>query len=199
MAADLDGGFGAFVRTHADAVYSAALRLSASRADADDLAQETFVRAYRSLRRFDAARVRALEPRAWLLTITVNLWRNGLRDAARRPPRAGGTPAQAVADAAPGPEEAAESSEQARALAALLGELPVHLRGPVVLRHVVGLSYAETAAVLRCPEGTAKANVARGLARLRQMAAAETPAPRAGSARAAARRGVKPRARKESR
>jgi len=197
LAADVDGGFDAFVRAHAGAVYSAALRLSGSRADADDLAQETFVRAYRSLRRFDPSRVRALEPRAWLLTITMNLWRNGLRDAARRPPRAGGAPGRALPDPAPGPEEAAESSEQARALVTLLGELPAHLRGPVVLRHVVGLSYAETAAALRCPQGTAKANVARALARLR-LAAAEGrprragPAPRPG-------RAVAPRARKESR
>ena len=194
LAADVDGGFDAFVRAHAGAVYSAALRLSGSRADADDLAQETFVRAYRSLRRFDAARVRALEPRAWLLAITMNLWRNGLRDAARRPPRAGADPGRAVADRAPGPEESAESSEQSRALVALLGELPVHLRGPVVLRHVVGLSYAETAAALRCPQGTAKANVARGLARLRALAAHRATQPRATQPRA-----TQPRARKEAR
>ena len=54
-------GTAAFVRAHAGAVYSTALRLSGSRADADDLAQETFVRAYRALRRFDAERV--LRPR----------------------------------------------------------------------------------------------------------------------------------------
>ena len=170
LAADLDSGYGAFVRSHSAAVYSTARRLTNSAADADDLAQETFVRAYRALRRFDRARVRALEPRAWLLTITVNTWRNGLRDAARRPRRARAEPGPHLPDGAPGPEEAAESSEQGRALARLLAELPAHLRAPVVLRHVVGLSYAETAAVLRCPQGTAKANVARGLARLRVLA-----------------------------
>ena len=63
LADDLDAGYGAFVRAHADAVYSAALRLSGSRAEADDLAQETFIRAYRALRRFDADRVQALDRR----------------------------------------------------------------------------------------------------------------------------------------
>ena len=57
LADDLDAGYGAFVRAHSGAVYSTALRLSGSRAEADDLAQETFVRAYRALRGFDADRV----------------------------------------------------------------------------------------------------------------------------------------------
>jgi RNA polymerase sigma-70 factor (ECF subfamily) len=63
---------------------------------------------------------------------------------------------------------------------ALLGELPEHHRVPVVLRHVVGLSYGEISSVLDCPVGTAKANVARGLDRLRVVAAAAAtePSPR---------------------
>ena len=58
-----------------------------------------------------------------------------------------------------------------RFLVGLLTALPEHHRVPVVLRHVVGLSYAEIASVLDCPVGTAKANVARGLDRLRALAA----------------------------
>ena len=177
LADDLDAGFGAFVRAHSGPVYSTALRLSGSRAEADDLAQETFVRAYRSLRRFDAERVCALESRPWLLTITLNLWRNRLRHAARRPREAQGVPGAEVVDPRPGPEVAAEESEASRALVGLLGQLPEHHRVPVVLRHVGGLSYAEIASTLGCPEGTAKANVARGLKRLRELAGA-TPHPR---------------------
>lgn len=85
LAGDLEAGYPAFVRAHADAVYTTALRLSGSRAEADDLAQETFIRAYKALRGFEADRVLALESRAWLLTICLNLWRNALRHAARRP------------------------------------------------------------------------------------------------------------------
>jgi RNA polymerase sigma-70 factor, ECF subfamily len=108
-------------------------------------------------------------------------------------------PASPPGRGCPGPQEAAETSEQAAALAALVAQLPVHLRGPVVLRHVVGLSYAETAAALRCPEGTAKANVARGLARLRQLATSEAASPRDPAPRAETRRSAPRRARKESR
>jgi len=173
LADDLDAGYGAFVRAHSAAVYSAALRLSGSRSEADDLAQETFVRAYRALRRFDAERVLTLESRAWLLTITLNLWRNSLRRAARRP-RQTEARHHDVADPGPGPEAAAERTAEGRVLVGLLRELPEHHRVPVVLRHVVGLSYAEISSVLECPVGTAKANVARGLDRLRALAGTNT-------------------------
>jgi len=173
LAGDLESGYGAFVRAHADDVYSAALRLSGSRADADDIAQETFVRAYRALRRFDAERLRSLEARPWLHTITLNLWRNRLRAAARRPRTAPGDRHGDVADGRPGPEDAAVAGEASRALVRLLAQLPEHQRVPVVLRHVVGLSYAELATVLACPVGTAKANVARGLDRLRVLGRAD--------------------------
>ncbi len=178
LAEDLEAGFAAFVRAHSGPVYSTALRLSGSRADADDLAQETFVRAYGALRRFDAERVLALESRPWLLTITLNLWRNRLRGAARRPREAHAVPGVPVVDRRPGPEERAEESEASRALVALLAELPEHQRVPVVLRHVVGLSYAEIASTVGCPVGTAKANVSRGLERLRALAGAGAPRPR---------------------
>ena len=181
LADDLDAGFGAFVRSHSTAVYSTALRLSGSRTEADDLAQETFVRAYRALRRFDTERVLALESRAWLLTITVNLWRNTLRRASRRPQQTGASHPD-VADRRPGPEAAAEDSADSALLVGLLRELPEHHRVPVVLRHVVGLSYAEIATVLECPVGTAKANVSRGLGRLRANAAAVPGAARAAGA-----------------
>lgn len=177
LADDLDAGFAAFVRAHSTAVYSTALRLSGSRAEADDLAQETFIRAFTALRRFDAERVLLLESRPWLLTITLNLWRNSLRRASRRPRET--TRSFDVADRRRGPEGAAEDSADSQRLVALLRELPEHHRVPVVLRHVVGLSYAEISSVLECPVGTAKANVARGLDRLRALAA---PTPASGDA-----------------
>ncbi len=175
LARDLDTGYEAFVRAHAATVFSTALRLSGSRAEADDLAQETFVRAYRALGRFEADQVRTLESRPWLATITLNLWRNHLRRAGRRPREAGAHGAPDVADPRPGPEAAAEASEEADVLVGLLGMLPEHHRVPVVLRHVGGLSYAEIASVLGCPAGTAKANVARGLHSLRALYRKEAP------------------------
>jgi RNA polymerase sigma factor (sigma-70 family) len=173
LAGDLETGYEAFVRAHASAVYSTALRLSGSRAEADDLAQETFVRAYRALEKFDAERVRTLVSRPWLLTITLNLWRNRLRRAARRP-RQAVVPHPEVRDPRPGPEAAAIAAEESALLVGLLAQLPEHHRVPVVLRHVAGLSYAEISSTLECPVGTAKANVARGLDRLRALASAPT-------------------------
>lgn len=175
LAGDLDTGYGAFVRAHSGAVYSAALRLSGSSVEADDLAQETFVRAYRALQGYDPDRVRALESRAWLLTITLNLWRNHVRRASRRP-REAGSVVPDVPDPRPGPEASAEAMAQSGVLVGLLRDLPERHRVPVVLRYVVGLSYAEIASVLDCPVGTAKANVARGLDRLRTLACS-SPAP----------------------
>jgi RNA polymerase sigma factor (sigma-70 family) len=169
LAADVDRAYPHFVRIHAGTVYSAALRLSRSPADAEDLAQETFVRAYRALRRLGPDRVRTLQARAWLLTITLNLWRNHQRGVARRPRQVEQDRVLATADSAPGPDAVVEADEAARALASLLDALPERQRLSVVLRHVVGLSYLEIAAVLSCPVGTAKANVARGVTSLRQL------------------------------
>ena len=182
LAADLEDAYPALVRAHADAVYGAALRLSGSPADADDIAQETFVRAYRALRRYDVARRRTLHVRPWLLTITVNLWRNERRRAARRPVTvatavhngARAAPGLDPPDAGPGPEDRALATDAGRALAALLLRLPPHHRAPLVLHHVAGLTYPEVATTLRCPVGTAKANAARGLERLRALATTPT-------------------------
>ena len=170
LSVDLDGGYGDFVRVHADAVYSAALRLSPCRADAEDIAQETFVRAYGALRRYEPERVRSLQARPWLLAITLNLWRNAVRSASRRPVVPDADAGADVADGSPGPDAAAEDAEEARYLTELLRALPEHQRVPVVLHHVAGLTHTEIATVLECPVGTAKANVARGTKRLRDMA-----------------------------
>jgi RNA polymerase sigma factor (sigma-70 family) len=167
LAEDLDAGFAELVRGHQQVVYAVALRVSGRPQDAEDLAAEAFLRAYRALRGYDAGRIAALRPRAWLCTIVLNTWRNAVRDAARRPRQA---PLAELADppaAGPGVAEQAEANEGLRALAALVAELPEAQRVAVVLRHVVGLSTTEVAAAMGCPEGTAKSHISRGLRRLR--------------------------------
>jgi RNA polymerase sigma-70 factor (ECF subfamily) len=167
LAKDLDDGFAVLVRHEERVVYSVALRVTGTHQDAEDLAAETFLRAYRALRGFSSDRVRELRPRPWLLTITINTWRNTLRDRARRPatvltadlPECG-------ADGA-GVEQLAERAEVQRELGALLARLPAPQRAAVVLRHVAGMSICEVAEALGCPEGTAKSHVSRGLAALR--------------------------------
>ena len=74
-----------------------------------------------------------------------------------------------VVDGREGPEDQAQRHDGQARLGGLLTELPDTQRTAVVLRHVVGLPYAELAAVLGCPEGTAKSHVSRGLDRLRAL------------------------------
>lgn len=166
-ATDVEAAFGAIVTTYAPAVYTTARRISAQPVDAEDLAAETFVRAYAALSGYAPDRIRALRLRPWLLTITLNLWRNGLRQASRRPALVPLDPGTPPPDAAAGPEQAALANEGAERLGYLLACLPERQRVAVVLRHVVGLPYADIAEVLGCKEGTAKSDVSRGLAALR--------------------------------
>ncbi|HEY2190700.1 MAG TPA: RNA polymerase sigma factor [Actinomycetospora sp.] len=165
---DLDDGFAELVRTYQGLVFAVALRTTAHRADAEDLAAEALLRAYRSLADRDRTWLHGLAPRPWLLTIVVNTRRNQVRDAARRPRTDGATvPDEPV----PGPsvEERAEHTETTGQLAALLARLPETQRAAVVLRHVTDLPLSEVAEVLGCPVGTAKSHVSRGLARLRTL------------------------------
>lgn len=170
LATDLDDTFESFVRSHQDRVFSIALRLAGHRQDAEEIAQDAFVRAYHALRRYDAERIRALELRPWLATIVINLCRNRAR--ARRPVHvpidgSDGTPVGLPDDPSASPPAAAERREAAGHWAGLLAALPETYRVVVVLRHVDGLSYPEMAQALARPEGTIKAQVHRGLSLLR--------------------------------
>jgi RNA polymerase sigma-70 factor, ECF subfamily len=173
LASDLDGSFRALVATHEDRLYTIAVRLLGDHRDAEEVAQDAFVRAYRAMSGYDADRIRQLRLRPWLAAIVVNLSRNRRRRLDERTPplqlepivEAGGEPPGS--DDRASPHARAAGRETLRTLAAALAELPPGPRAAVVLRHVDGLSVAETAAALDRPEGTVKAQVSRGLAQLR--------------------------------
>lgn len=167
LVADLDSGFADVVRAYEGLVYSVALRLSIRPADAEDLAAEAFLHAYRALRSYEPERIATLALRPWLLTIVRNLARNSARDAARRPaPPPAFEPAEPPTGE-PGVEEQVERGEEQRELGARLARLPEPQRVAVVLRHVVGLPTSEVAEIMGCPDGTAKSHIWRGLQRLR--------------------------------
>ena len=190
LAADLDGAFPDLVTAHQDRLYSIALRFLGEARDAEEVAQDAFVRAYRAIDGYEAERIRALRLRPWLAAIVVNLARNRRRRVSDRTPPlqlepivAGGfDPPTSEAGAAP--HDRAARRETLRTLAAALLELPPGPRAAVVLRHVDGLSVAEVASVLERPEGTIKAQVSRGLAQLRHHLANEPDLGRPGDAMA---------------
>ena len=173
LAEDVDGSFEALVLAHQDRLYSIALRMLGDPRDAEEAAQDAFVRAHRALSGYDPARIRELRLRPWLATIVLNLCRSRLT---RRPATArssvsldGPLPGdlEPRTDEAHGPVATSAARAAEAEWAELLLSLPPAYRSAVVLRHVDGLSYPELATALDRPEGTVKAQVHRGLALLR--------------------------------
>jgi RNA polymerase sigma-70 factor, ECF subfamily len=172
LAKDLDGSFPALVDAHASRLYTIAHRALGVDADAEEVAQDTLVRAHEALSTYEPERIRSLRLRPWLATIAVNLARNRRRRLSDRHPATSLQPLVEAGIEPPAPDIAspaavAERRELRRGLAAALLALSPAVRDAIVLRHVDGLSVAETAAALGRPEGTIKAQVHRGLAQLR--------------------------------
>lgn len=195
---DLDAGFAELMREYQQLVHTIALRVCGHHTDAEDLAAEVFLRAYRALRGYSAARIGELRPRPWLVTITLNMGRNTARDRGRRPLQV--TLEDFVERSPQGDafDEVAAGLDRRRALAELTACLPEQQRVAVLLRHLCELSSAEVAEVLGCPEGTVRSHVSRGLVRLRGLLAERYPALVAGDRPGAAKTPVA-RTRREER
>lgn len=177
LADDLDGAFEPLVRAHQDRLFTIALRALGNWAEAEDVAQEAFVRAYRALTGWDAARIGELRLSAWLATIVVNLARNRGRGGTAAVRRRSLTLLDEVDHPSAGPTDTPHDElarrETTAAWAARLLSLPERYRLPIVLRHVDGLAYDDIAAALGRPVGTVKAQVHRGLVLLRAALEAE--------------------------
>jgi RNA polymerase sigma-70 factor (ECF subfamily) len=158
-----EGVFERMVQEHQHRVYALSYALTGNRMDAEEVAQDTFLRAYRALVTYSPERVRDLKQRAWLHQIAVNVFRNRHRGVRPRLVELNGS----EPDHGAGPEEGAMRRAEIDELAARVACLPSRYREAVVLRHVQDLSYAEVADALGQPVGTVKANVHRGLKLLR--------------------------------
>jgi RNA polymerase sigma-70 factor (ECF subfamily) len=189
LSRDLESAFPALVEQHQDRLYSIALRLLGDRRDAEEVAQDALVRAFRAIAGYPGERTSALRLRPWLASIAVNLARNRRRRFDDRQPPSQLEPMlevgfDLVAEGRARPESAADRHETQRELAAALLRLTPAVRAAIVLRHVDGLSVAEVAEALGKPEGTIKAQVHRGLRELRvhletaDVQVASTTAPR---------------------
>jgi RNA polymerase sigma-70 factor (ECF subfamily) len=163
MAAGGDrGAFDALVTRHREAVYRLCWSAAGNHADADDAAQETFVRAWRALPSYDASRPFA----PWLRKIAWNCGLSARRDGgAGLPVVPEGTAPEAV-EPGPGPEEAASSKEERARVAGAMASLPPELRTVMVLRAVEGLSYAEIGETAGIPAGTVMSRLSRARGRL---------------------------------
>ena len=143
-------------------VYGLCVRLLNHRHDAEDVAQEVFLRVFRSLRRWD--RTRPLRP--WIMGITVNRCRTWLTQRARRP-----EPVDYLQDTAPTPS-AGDAAELLSEIQAARNQLRPEYRCVFVMFHEQGLPYEEIATALSRPVGTIKTWLHRArlevLERLRQ-------------------------------
>ena len=126
------------------------------RDSADDLTQETYLRAFGSLHRFEGRS----SVRTWLLAVARRVCADALRARRRRPSLAGVDPVDV--EVADGTDRVGESA----AVGDLLARLDADRREAFVFTQVVGLSYAEAAEVAGCPVGTIRSRVARARADL---------------------------------
>jgi len=151
---------------HQDRVFAFSYSMTGIRAEAEDVAQEVFLRAWRALREWEPERVAALNARAWLCKIALNVVRNRVRAAGSRPPLAA---TDAALMMVPASGRAPESAVETEWLAARVASLPPAQREAVVLVSVQGYPYADAAELVGRPVNTVKSDVHRGLAALRQM------------------------------
>lgn len=170
LADDLDQAFPELVTDHQGLVFGVAVRVIGD-SNAEDVAQEVFVRAYRALRRYPAARVREMRLRPWLARMTLNQARNALRG--RRDHVDIADVAESRQSNEPGPAQLVQRAEEQSMWRRLLDGLPARYRLAVALRHVDDLSYAEIAETLGRPLGSVKSDVHRGIALLRAAYDAE--------------------------
>jgi RNA polymerase sigma factor (sigma-70 family) len=155
--------FERMVHEHQDRLYALGYALTGNRHDAEEVAQDTLLRAYRAMLTYPSQRLRDLKQRPWLHKIAVNVARNRYRGLRPRLVELNGS----EQDVAPGPEAHAVHRAQMDGVVASLAALPVRYREAVVLRFVQELSYGEVAEVLGLPVGTVKSNVHRALKMLR--------------------------------
>jgi RNA polymerase sigma-70 factor (ECF subfamily) len=150
--------FGELVRRHQDFVFGAALRVVRNPTVAEDVAQETFVRAYRGLAGFRGQ----AQVRSWLYRIATNLALNTVQ-------RRREYPSEAIPEqpAAGGPADRTELELLRTALEEAIAALPDDLRVPLVLREYVGLSYNEIAEETELPLNTVRTRILRARRALR--------------------------------
>ena len=168
--------FESLVRTHIDGVYSFVLRYLGNSEEADDATQETFLKAWRSLGRFDARK--PLRP--WLFAIAKNAAtditrkRRGIAFSKLDNEDDSRTFAESVPDTEPLPDELFESKESRERVSRGVAELPPRERAIISLRYEQGFSFDEIGKVLKMLPTTVRSVHHRALAKLRTLLTRES-------------------------
>jgi RNA polymerase sigma factor (sigma-70 family) len=160
------------VRRYQDVAFRLAYTILGSAEEAEDAAQEGFVRAYHALGRFR----RGAPVRPWLLTIVANAARTRRATSARRPTLTLQAVATAIDDSARSPEAVALVTEQRLELLGAVNALRADDQRVIAYRYFLDLSEAEMAQLLGCARGTVKSRLSRALTRLRQQLVTGAPA-----------------------
>lgn len=158
-----------FGTEHIDSLYRYALVLTRSRVEAEDLVQETYVRAMEAFSRLrEDSNVRG-----WLFTILRNLWLNELRKHRTRPQLVEVDSDSYLVEGLVGnmrdAHEILESAEDASRVRQAIDKLPSEFQEILVLREFEELSYQEIAKVLNCPAGTVMSRLGRARSKLRVL------------------------------
>ncbi len=172
LATDLNHHFRSLVEVYQQRLYLFARRLTGCPADAEDLVQDVFLRAYHALRGFPTDTIRLVRLRQWLYAITLNSFRNHQRrlehPSVPLDLSEGNLPLE-LADQSPGPEEEAQRHEWQHELEMYVAALPETYRVAVTLFYYEELSYAEMAELLNQPIGTVKGHLSRARRLLQQL------------------------------
>ena len=149
--------FEELVTTHQHRVFGVALRMLDNAAEAEEIAQETFLRAHGSVGEFRGE----AKLSTWLYAIVSRLCLNRLASADRRTARPGDDVLLRVADGEAGPQDSAERDELQAALRRAIADLPEDRRVVVILRDLEGLAYEEIARALGLELGTVRSRLHR--------------------------------------
>ncbi len=168
--------FGVLVARYQSRILNLALALTSDAADADDLAQDTFIRAYKAIGKFRGDS----SFRTWLYRVAVNVINTHLAGRARRwkwwgrsldAAPAGEGDADTVREVAAGDPPIDEDMARRQVIDRALATLPADMRVAVTLRDIHGFDYAEIAGMLGVPIGTVESRIFRGRQRLRPLLA----------------------------
>jgi len=166
-------GYAELYDCFASGIYRLCYGLLLNQQDAEDIVQETFVYAFKNLRRYDASKAAF---KTWLYTIAVSRCRNTYRR--KRPSLVDLSQILQMRLAAPTsqrPESEMAKRDAETMIETALASLSDNLREAVILRYAHGLTYREIAAVMNCPQKTAESRVRLAHEKLRGLLHAEGP------------------------